>query len=138
MKLYLHGKIECNRFLPENPEYFKNVFRSFEGKRVTLTVGRYRKPRSDMENRYYWGVVVNMISDAMGESDKEYVHEILKSLFLEEVKYKTVGDRQIKLKRVKSTTELSTVEMESYMESIRRWAASFLGVVIPEPNQTET
>jgi hypothetical protein len=36
---------------------------------------------------------------------------------------------------IKSTTKLSTVEFEDYMESIRRFASMELSLWIPEPNE---
>jgi hypothetical protein len=36
---------------------------------------------------------------------------------------------------VRSTTSLNTVEMEEYVENIRRFAISELGCYIPEPNE---
>ena len=58
------------------------------------------------------------------------MHEALKCKFLSE------EDVRTGLLRVRSTTELTTVEWEEiYIDPIRRFAAEKLGVVLPLPNE---
>lgn len=135
MKLFSHAIVKDGKVTPDNPEYFKGMFKQFNGKHITVTVGRYRKPRSNEENNYYFGVVVKMIADDIGE-ESENVHESLKSLFLTDIRYIKVRGKLVKITKVKSTTDLSTLEMEDYLERIRRWASELLGIVIPLPEQT--
>ncbi len=73
-----------------------------------------------------------MIADFCGYETTEACHEALKAKFLgEEID-------QYGLKHVKSTTGLDTTEfIEAYTEPIKRWAAEFLGLPIPDPNQVE-
>lgn len=97
-----------------------------------IKIERPRKDRSLKENNYYHGVVVKMIADEVGDLP-EATHEELKWLFLKyEGLNKLSGETEW---RVKSTTELSTVEMEEYLERCRVWAYEFLGLIIPLPNQ---
>jgi hypothetical protein len=42
------------------------------------------------------------------------------------------------IKLSKSTTELSTIEWEEYMDQIRTFATEFLNITIPLPNETLT
>lgn len=133
-KLIFHGKVEGGKFRPEDEAGYELAPLSLEGKRVTITIGRYRKPRSNEENRYYWGVVCQMIAEEMGE-DAEYIHELLKSLLLKEIIYKEINGKMMRFERIKSTAELSTFEFEEYAEAARRWAATELQIVIPEPQK---
>ena len=73
-----------------------------------------------------WGVVYQLIADHTGSSPED-VHNHLKVEFL-----RVGGD---KIPTTKSTTELSTVEMEDYLAKCRGWASRELGVYIPEPNE---
>ncbi len=90
--------------------------------------------RSLPQSKYYFGVVVKIISDELGYT-REEVHEICKQMFLSEIIFlKTKkGVRQIRVP--KSTTELKTVEFEEYLSSIRQWASMELGIYIPTPNE---
>lgn len=140
MVLRFHGKVVFGKFIPEEPEKFIKSFEQHESKRITVAIGRYRKPRSIEENYYYWGVIIKMLAEEF-ESNCDHIlatdwwHEYLKTLFLKEISYKSFNKKQIRCERVKSTTELSTIEAERYYEDIRRWAAVELNFLIPEPNK---
>ena len=104
---------------------------------VVLTVAEDKGSRSSQANRYYWGVVVELIhaglKDAGHELTREGTHELLKFRFLKE-------DRPIRkdgefVTFVKSTTELDKEEFGAYLEHCIRFAAEYLNVVIPEPGE---
>ena len=75
--------------------------------------------RSNPQNKYYFGVVVDMISEETGNEPEE-THELLKLKFL-----KPMGKA--------NTTQLDTKEFNLYIEKIQRWAAQDLGCIIPDP-----
>lgn len=95
-----------------------------------LEIKRHKKSRSLNQNRYYWKVIVNTVAEFQGEDDPEESHGNLKYLFLK------VYDESGNIKRIKSTTELSTVEAEDYYAKIRRFFMIEYNVNIPEPNET--
>jgi len=97
---------------------------------VSVTIKRHRavKSRSVLQNRYYWGVVVGILSAELGYSDDE-MHDALRFQFLQK--------RDGKLPTIRSTTTLSTVEMEQYLATIRNWASHDLGIYILLPRETE-
>lgn len=114
-----------------------SVVRRMDGKRIALTIKDARRKRSNPQNRYYWGVVIPhveaMFHEAGNDVDAETVHAFLKehvgslvdTMFLPDGKRRTV---------TRSTTNLTTLEFEAYMEKVRSWAASF-GYEIPLPNE---
>jgi len=53
------------------------------------------------------------------------MHEILK--------YKFLQSNAMGMPYIKSTTRLSTGEFEEYLSKIKRWAAEFLNIVVPDP-----
>ena len=63
------------------------------------------------------------------------MHEVLKHEHLSD-SVRLPFDRRKKIRVVKSTTELSTVEFEDYLDRIRRWARIKLRFDIPLPNDT--
>lgn len=93
---------------------------------VELTVKPPVKHRTSPLNKYYWGIVIQMIADETGASPDD-VHQEIKRMFLR------VGGDKIPI--TKSTAELSTVEFLDYLAKIRMWAASFLNLMIPLPNE---
>lgn len=105
----------------------------------TLSDGEYefiiRKPRKERslnQNNYLWGVVYKLISDELGYSVDD-VHEICKMMFLSH----TVLVKGKEIKICGSTASLSTVEMESYLSSVRQWASAEISCFVPLPNEVD-
>ena len=93
--------------------------------------GRGGKPRSSRQNRYLWGIVYALIAEETGHSTEE-LHEFFKSMFLPRT-FIQVGKREREI--VKSTTDLSTTDMENYLTRVRVFASQELNVFIPLPNE---
>jgi len=64
------------------------------------------------------------------KQNAENIHKTLKKEFLKDLSFKEDGNI-IK----KSTSNLSTVEMEEYLSKIRVWASKKHRIFIPEPNE---
>jgi hypothetical protein len=95
------------------------------------------KSRSNPQNRYYWGCVVQILSDETGYT-KDEVHDIIKRKFLTEKRLYQGGKPNFKLQELefsKSTTELDTKEWENLMSQIREWASMELGIYIQNPGE---
>lgn len=86
-----------------------------------------RKKRSLEQNAWYWGVLLATIADSTGFTDDE-CHEIFKKKFLSyEKKYKGKI-----YKFTKSTASLNVSQMAEYLTKISVFAATDLGVIIPQ------
>ena len=75
------------------------------------------KQRSNLQSRYFHGVILPILSDHTG-----YTEEEMKAV----LKYKF---------HIKHTSELDTASFEEFMSEIRRWASAELECWIPEPNE---
>jgi len=116
----------------QNKELFDDHMLNYEGKTVVITVGEQKKRRSLNLNSYYWAVVVKLLSEETGY-DKDEMHEVLKSMFLR-TRYQIKG---VWVDSTKSTTKLSHKEMSEFIEEVKRFASTTLGVYIPDPNEVE-
>lgn len=123
---YFFGTVQENKLHIHNRAMLDKYIARFNGSEVQVTIGKKQRNRSENENRYYWGVVVNILADYCGYMPQE-MHEALKWKFLR----KTDG----KLETVRSTASLSTNEFEEYLEKIRIWANTELSILIPLPNE---
>lgn len=103
--------------------------RGLEQQRVEVIIRKPKTKRSDLQNNYYWGVVLEILSKELGY-DQDELHEILKYKFLK-------IESTLGMEYIRSTTKLTTGEFEEYLEKIKRWAAEFLGINIPNPNEAE-
>jgi hypothetical protein len=120
------GTVKKGKFIPADPSAFRLDFAKREGKKVEVSVDPPKKHRSLNQNRYYWGIVIDIISGATGFEPQE-AHDAMRYKFLTDM----TGD----LPKVKSTTELSTVEFLDYVAQIQQFGAEFLEVYIPDPNE---
>lgn len=127
------GRVEGGKFVASNANLFRKAFWSHEGREVDVVVKRHRKNRSVNANAYYWGKVIPMIGEAIGESDAEAVHEMLK---MEHNYYiKTVGKRELRVPL--STADLSTEDFQAYIDRVKRWGSEWLSLYIPDPGEAE-
>lgn len=104
---------------------------SLEGEQIKLEFSKKRMSKSDKQRRYYWGCIVETLSEWNGES-KDWWHEYLKWMFL---KKKIHGLDGREIVTVGSTEALDTKECEGFHEKIRRWAAMEKAVDIKLPNE---
>lgn len=119
------AKVESGK-LTGFTEKYQSYLKTLEGKFVEVKVQKERNQRSLNQNNYYWGIVIELLSQHTGYTPDE-THEICRYQFL-----KKVNDGGFEF--IQSTTKLSTTEFELYLEEVKRWAA-FLGLVIPNPNE---
>jgi hypothetical protein len=104
---------------------------------VTIEVKIKRNVRSDVQNAYYWGVVVAMIVERLRELghdvDRDLTHEFLKGRFL----YSELTDPNTgEVMRIpRKTSELATGEFMDYLEHVKQFAAETLDIYIPDPNE---
>lgn len=106
--------------------------------RWRLTFVRYRPRRSDRQNRYYHPAFVDpykaMLCDVSGELiTHDMAHEDLKRRFL----MKPVIDKETGVlmgEVVGSTTKLSTVEFNEYLDRCAEFLAT-LGIIVPDPSE---
>ena len=99
-----------------------------------IVIERQHATRSSNQNAWYWGVIVEAISEHTGYEADE-VHEILKAKFLPKKLAVATGNGEIVDEFVVggSSAKLNKLEFGEYCEAIRRWAAR-LDIVIPDPS----
>lgn len=107
---------------------------------VFVSVTKKGQIRSSNQSKYYWGVVIPLISESTGYT-KDETHEWLKEniLAIEVIPDKcrriSIAGREIKF--VPSTTQITTEEFENFMSKTREWASMELSCYIPLPNEVE-
>ena len=96
-----------------------------------LVLKKWYKNRTDKENRYYWGVVVRLIADEVGEENKDNVHDFIQL---------QVGNSAdvAGVKVPAGTSHMTTAEFEDYATRVRNWASKELHVFVPLPNEAES
>ena len=135
MDAIIHGKVKKGSFIPRDPTAFRLQFAKREGQEVEVVVRKKKKHRSGAQNKYYWGIVIDIISGATGFTPQE-AHDAMRFKFLNDLT-RTDRIRAAELPRIKSTADLTTVEFLDYIAQIQQWASEFLDCYIPDPNEGE-
>lgn len=140
-KLELYGSIDEKGSLSiHNRQRLLEWARQYPGKNVVIKFERKGSKRSSPQNRYYWGVVIREITIRLRELGHQWlndedVHDMMKLKFNHE---QIVSEEGEVLELPKSTTALTKTQFAEYVDNIRMWAAGFLGIDIPDPNQDLT
>lgn len=120
-----------------NRELMLRDIASYKSKEIVITVEKNKDQRSSSQNRYYWGFCIQLATIKINELGNEYTendtHEMFKSLFLTvstQIACEETGELIYEGSRVKSTTDLNSVEFSDYIEKITRWCAEYLDLNI--------
>ena len=137
MKLSYTGKVKQSGLHIYNRKQFDEDIKLFLEKDVTVTVEKKKRKRSLHQNNFYWGVVIPIVKQ--GLIDVGYrvtiddTHELIKAKFIKkELVNENTGEI---LPSIGSTTELTTTEFMDLIAEIQQWAAEYLNVEIPDPNE---
>lgn len=106
------------------------------GKNIEIEIKLKRKQRTLLQNAYYHGVVVAKVHEALRDLghdvDEEETHELLKAKFNS---MQIVNGDGVVEEIPRSTKGMDTIDMMVFIEKIQRWAAEYLGITIPNPNE---
>jgi len=117
---------------------FFDIFK--DGERLKLTIEKIYSRRSNPQNRYYWGVILDIILTEVlkqgNEMSKEQLHEECLKMFAPKKEiHNKEGEVLIIPMRSK---EMNKSQFSDYSFDVCKWGAEFWGVYIPEPGeQTE-
>lgn len=127
-KIYpnFYGEVTNGIIAWEKPVQRDYYLKSIGTRKIVEILKPPRKPRSNNQNAYYWGVILELISQETGMTMDES-HSAMKLLFLK----KRISEE---LYTIRSTATLNTLEFEEYLEKVKRFASLELNIIIPDPN----
>jgi hypothetical protein len=121
------GTIQSGKLLLDHKPDFQAHLQTLEGKRVKVSVEKYRRKRTLDQSAYYW-LILGYIAKETGQ-DPQSLHEAFKYRFSSKVTIKGLVIPQ-------STTRKDTLEFTEYIENVRQFAREFLNINTPDPNGT--
>lgn len=119
-----------------NWDEFKDAFKFLKDGKHLVIIKNISK-RSLSQNAYYWGVCVPLVKEGLVDAGFEAVkknddaHEIMKHVLLKKQMISSSTGEVIDI--AGSTAKLTVQEFGVFLEDVCRWAAEYLGVVIPSP-----
>lgn len=136
-KIEINTEVE-NGLPKNNKKIIRDSFWHFEGKKITLVIKEQGNKRSNQQNAFYWGVIIPILQDGFYNTTGDYytisdIHDAMKAQFC----FKEIVNIETAeiLKMPLSTTDLTTMEWEIFIDKIRNWSANFLGINLPFPNE---
>lgn len=104
------------------------------------TVQRKQRRRTTPQNAYLWAVVYPMLLTGLRQAgweftDCEQVHHFFKQHVAGESFINRKTGEAVTLPG--STAAMSTLEFETYIDRLRRYAEQYLNIEIPEPNNND-
>ena len=126
------------KYVINNSQDKQNLFNYLKelGNDYIVEVKKQRNNRSKMQNNYYWACIVQPLAEELGYFPDE-MHDTLKVKFASEWQSIDINERQIGLQVVNSTATMNSKEFELYVDHIRIWALTELGVRFMLPNEYE-
>lgn len=123
-------------FHVQNRERLKEWARMNPSRQLMIRIDKRGGRRSSPQNRYYWGVCIAEVRlgflNIGYEMTAEETHYFLKQKF----NPVTVENKDgIVIEMPGSTTQMNKTEFGEYVERIARFAAEYLSIRIPEPNE---
>lgn len=122
----------------DHRQLLQEWIRTHPGKEVTLKIRVKGKKRSNPQNDYYWGVVVEMVWQALMDLghavSKKDTHDFLKAKF-NPVELEVTDGHYIDIPG--STADMTTKDFQTYKERIQQFGTEFLNIYIPDPNEQQ-
>lgn len=116
-------------------DLFHRYLKTLANKPIQLVVKVLTRQRSNNQNRWYWGCIVPAIAEHCGYQPHE--HEALHDELVRKFLGLRPDPNPLGLRVSTSDPDFSTADFAEYCEQVRIWAATDLGVVIPDPEQVE-
>lgn len=135
----VHTADDCTLHFPSEKFVYRDLKDAFpDGTKITVTVATRYNKRTLKQNSLFHAYV-GILADEFGY-DTDTMKELIRLKWLKEYLYKDDGDELVDITtgehmfRLKSTTELSTLEMVMLTEEIRIWALQGWSIVLPLPD----
>lgn len=139
MKLEYFGDVDQAGILKlTNKTGLSNDLHYFKGKKVRMTIEEASK-RSNAQNKYFHAVCVPIVRAHLIDlgwkeaKSSDWVKDYIKfHCLIKEYHNEDTGEV---IKSLGKTSGLSVAEFIDFIADIQHWAASELGLIIPDPNE---
>lgn len=119
------GSLVSGKLILDNSRWFRTCLLKYDDTdKLRIIIEKERGTRSQKQNRYYWGCVLEDIAQYMGEQPED-LHEIFKAKFLKRKRMWRGAEQTI----LASTTKMNSDEFGEYIERCIQEGAE-LGVVV--------
>lgn len=133
-QVYIH----ISKNVIQNRQVLAKAFKELKDGRYKVSIENANH-RSNNQNSYVHGVIIPLVYEGLRDAGfediktKEDAKLVIKTLFLKKKIYNPNNGDTIEVTR--HTSELTTLEMNEFIEDVIRWGAEYLNIQIPYPNE---
>lgn len=138
----IHTADDCTIHFPAEKWVYSELRKAFaDGDKVTVQISTRHKQRSIKQNNLLHAYI-GILADEFGY-DLDTMKELIRLKWLKEPVCDLNGDEMVDtttgeiMFRLRSTTELTTLEMAELTEEIRIWAIQGWNVILPLPEEQQ-
>lgn len=129
------GVIVNGKLKVRNQRDFNEAMSAMADGEVVVTIEKRRATRSQRANRYYFGVCLNLISEATGHTVDELHDDMCLRFLTKRVNYTNPETGEVDEREVPGrSSKLNVNEFYDFVERVRQFGAEFLGLAIPDPD----
>lgn len=133
-----YGTVTNGKLTILEKEKFIQKMKELEGMELKVSISKVYDPRSPLQNGYYWGCIIDLFLRGWMETQGEQIameeaHEILKHECNYTERINPLSGEIIR--KGKSTTDMSTVDFEEYLERCRRFIWEWFAIIVPLPDK---
>lgn len=124
------GQIKDGKLVLDNVRWFRTCLSKYDNTdKLRIIIEKEHGTRTQKQNRYYWGVVLEVIGQYMGEHPED-LHEIFKAKFLKRKKLWRGVEQTVLV----STSRLNSDEFGEYIDRCIQEGAE-MGVIVPQADK---
>ncbi len=126
------GRVQKGKLFIRHRKSFDDQIKMLDERwELEITVKRQLATRSTQANRYWWGVVLHLISEHTGDTPDD-LHDYFKRRFLPKRLALAEGVTDDGVVGG-STRKLTTKEFGEFIDQVKQFASEFLDLYIPDP-----
>lgn len=126
-----YGEMTSGVVIPDDPVFVSEAHKVLEGERVTCTIEKWQRKRTNKQNRAWFGVVIREFCKLLAMRDKKEVHRIV---LVELHHYDIIVKNGREVKILKATHDLPTEEFSDLYAAAQQLAAEWFNHQIPDPD----
>lgn len=138
MRKIFYTQVRSGKISQATSLQIKSLFESLPDGNLEITIESERHRRSNAQNRYWWGVIVEEVADHCGyeKHDHEAAHADIVYHLMPEYRTERINRITGEVETVRaSTREMPTGVFTELIERAFRWAAVDLGLHIQSPQE---
>lgn len=132
--IWQQGSVKGFKLNPYNESLFSSILGFYEGEQIEFCIRKKKKKVSSATHAFYRGILLPLClsSNLFGGWRIDDMHDYFADKFLGDIKTKQLDGRNIIIRTVQSTADLSQEQMNQFINDVRQFMEEH-EIKTPEP-----